>query len=81
MADVVAFAAVGSEAMADINSAFPKQLVSQRLPLFYRKKVGINGESEEISLGPCVVRVIALVIFFLLSLAFILSGRQFRYCY
>jgi len=38
---------------------------SDSLPFFYRKKTGANGEIDEVSLGPSVVRVfrwIALII-------------------
>jgi hypothetical protein len=31
---------------------------SETLPLFYRKKTRPNGESDEISVGPCAVRIV-----------------------
>jgi hypothetical protein len=49
--------------MSDDDRSRPRGAQTcEALPLFYRKKVGVNGESEEISLGPCAVCIVRWVI-------------------
>ena len=50
---------------------------SEALPLFYRKKTGPNGESDEISVGPCAARIFTCVVrLIVLSGLFIFGGVQ-----
>ena len=45
-----------------------------KLPFFYRKKIRANGESDEISLGPCVVYLFKWVVMLIIVGALMLRG-------
>ncbi len=45
-----------------------------KLPLFYRKKVRANGESDEISLGPCLVYLFRWIVVLIVVSILILRG-------
>jgi hypothetical protein len=46
------------------------------LPLFYRKKTGANGESDEISLGPSVVCIFKWMVGVIVASLFMLRGAD-----
>jgi hypothetical protein len=47
---------------------------SKDLPLFYRKKTGASGESDEISVGPCAARIITCIVGLIALSALVVSG-------
>ena len=49
---------------------------SETLPLFYRKKTGVNGETDEISLGPSVVCIFRWIAFIVAAALLVLSGAD-----
>jgi len=46
----------------------------QLLPLFYRRRTGANGESDEISLGPSAVCIFRWVVALIITAALVLGG-------
>lgn len=48
-------------------------------PLFHRKRTKPNGETEEILLGPCAVRILRLIVALLITIIFAIAGMKFPY--
>lgn len=46
----------------------------EALPLFYRKKTGANGESDEISVGPCAARIFTWIVSLIVLSALVIFG-------
>ena len=46
------------------------------LPLFYRKKTSANGESDEMSLGPCVVYIFKWMVGLIVAAMLMLEGER-----
>lgn len=48
-------------------------------PLFHRKRTKTNGDTEEILLGPCAVKILRLIVVFLITVILVLAGVKIPY--
>jgi len=48
-------------------------------PLFHRKRTKPNGDTEEILLGPCAVRILRLIVVLFITITLALAGVKFPY--
>jgi len=48
-------------------------------PLFHRKRTKPNGDTEEILLGPCAVRILRLIVALLITIILVLAGGKVPY--
>ena len=53
-----------------------KKSAAVALPLFYRKKTRSNGESDEISFGPCAVSIVRWLIILIIMILLVLAGAR-----
>ena len=48
-------------------------------PLFHRKRTKPNGDTEEILLGPCAIRILRLIVALLITIILVLAGVKIPY--
>jgi hypothetical protein len=48
-------------------------------PLFHRKRTKPNGDTEEILLGPCAIKILRLIVALLITIILVLAGVKIPY--
>lgn len=48
-------------------------------PLFHRKRTKPNGDTEEILLGPCAIKILRLIVALLIMIILVLAGVKIPY--